>query len=109
MKKSLFFGTLNSLCATSLLAGAFLLLAACGSSSESDGGGTTDPTDGDKTVTITPTAGMDLYGFIGDAAKNPIAGVVVSDGYQCVTTDAKGIYQMKRNAAAEYVYYSIPA
>jgi hypothetical protein len=61
-----------------------------------------------STTTINPAAGMDLYGMISDGNNNPIAGVVVSDGYQCVKTDAKGIYQMKRNAAARFVYYSIP-
>ena len=46
---------------------------------------------------------------MGDTAGNPVEGVVVSDGFQCVATDAGGVYEMKRNAAAEYVYYSVPA
>ena len=50
-----------------------------------------------------------LYGFVGDTAGNPVEGVVVSDGFQCVATDAGGVYQMKRNDKAEYVYYSVPA
>lgn len=83
---------------------ATFMLSNCGSGSDA-----TDNNNNDKTVTIIPNAGMDLYGFIGDSDKNPISGVVVSDGYQCVTTDAKGIYQMKRNANAEYVYYTTPS
>jgi hypothetical protein len=43
---------------------------------------------------IEPLPGMDLYGSIIDDAGNPVTGVVVSDGYQCVLTDAKGIYQI---------------
>jgi hypothetical protein len=87
-----------------------LAILSCGGGGSDDntnsgGGGSTTPT----VPTITPNSGMDLYGFIGDASNNPIAGVVVSDGYQCVQTDSKGIYQMKRNAAAKFVFYSIPS
>ena len=46
---------------------------------------------------------------MGDTAGNPVEGVVVSDGFQCVATDAGGVYEMKRDAAAEYVCYSVPA
>ena len=31
-----------------------------------------------------------LYGLVTDTSGNPIPGVVVSDGYGCVTTDANG-------------------
>ncbi|WP_161554850.1 calcineurin-like phosphoesterase C-terminal domain-containing protein [Ereboglobus luteus] len=58
---------------------------------------------------ITPVAGIDLYGTILDDVGAPVAGVVVSDGFQCVATDAKGVYQMKRNPKARMVYYSTPA
>ncbi|AWI09607.1 calcineurin-like phosphoesterase C-terminal domain-containing protein [Ereboglobus luteus] len=58
---------------------------------------------------ITPAAGIDLYGTILDDVGAPVAGVVVSDGFQCVATDAKGVYQMKRNPRARVVYYSTPA
>lgn len=60
-------------------------------------------------VEITPAGGMDLYGFIGDSGGTPIKNVVVSDGFDCTTTDAKGIYQMKRNANSRFVFYSTPA
>ena len=53
---------------------------------------------------VKPDAGVDLYGTILDNAGAPVAGVVVSDGYQCVATDARGVYQMKRHAKARMVY-----
>lgn len=58
---------------------------------------------------ITPGAGIDLYGFVGDELGNPIPGVVISDGFTCALTDQKGVYQMKRNTAASFVFYSTPA
>ena len=60
-------------------------------------------------TTFTPDAGNDLYGLISDKDGNPVSGVVVSDGYTCVVTDAHGYYQMKRNAGAQFVNYSIPS
>jgi len=80
-----------------------LLFVNC--SSSGSGGGENNG----ETTEITPSPGMDVYGFIGDAANNPIAGVVVSDGYQCVKTNAKGVYEMKRNSNAKFVYYSTPS
>ncbi|WP_295939790.1 calcineurin-like phosphoesterase family protein [uncultured Alistipes sp.] len=53
--------------------------------------------------------GTTLYGLITDTAGNPVQGVVVSDGYKCVTTDANGVYQMERYKKARFVYYSTPA
>lgn len=94
------------LCSFLFLVSSLFLLSNCGGG----GGGTDDDTSSTTTVpTITPSTGMDLYGFVGDADNNPISGVVVTDGYQCVQTDSKGVYQMKRNANAEYVYYSVPS
>ncbi|MDR1172663.1 MAG: calcineurin-like phosphoesterase family protein [Bacteroidales bacterium] len=58
---------------------------------------------------ITPDPGIDLYGSIIDTDSKPVAGVVVSDGFQCVVTDEKGIYRMKKDAQAKYVFYSTPA
>lgn len=54
-------------------------------------------------------AASDLYGFVGDKAGNPLEGVVVSDGYRCVSTDARGVYQLQRHPDAVYVFYSAPA
>ncbi|WP_295938314.1 calcineurin-like phosphoesterase family protein [uncultured Alistipes sp.] len=76
------------------------IFAACSSSSEGGGGG-----NGGGEV----PSGGDTYGYIKDASGNPIQGVVVSDGFTCVTTDAKGEYVLTRNAEASYVYYSLPA
>src|SRR5690606_24217960 len=39
----------------------------------------------------------------------PIQDVVVSDGFSCVLTDEKGIYQFKRNKDAKFVYFSNPS
>ncbi|MDF9826980.1 T5SS/PEP-CTERM-associated repeat protein/autotransporter-associated beta strand protein [Ereboglobus sp. PH5-10] len=58
---------------------------------------------------ITPEAGNNLYGSIIDDTGAPVPGVVVTDGFKCVVTNASGIYQMKRHAKARAVYYSTPA
>ena len=58
---------------------------------------------------VTPDAGMDLYGTIIDRDSKPVPGVVVSDGFQCVVTNEKGIYQMRRSDNAKFVFYSTPA
>ena len=62
---------------------ALLIATACG-------GGEDDP----RTPPVEPPAEIEvdasstLYGFVGDTAGNPVEGVVVSDGFQCVATDA---------------------
>lgn len=53
--------------------------------------------------------GNNVYGYILDEAKNPIANVVVTDGYSVVKTDNKGVYQFKKNEKAKFVHYSTPA
>ncbi|MDR1337045.1 MAG: calcineurin-like phosphoesterase family protein [Tannerella sp.] len=58
---------------------------------------------------VTPGPGMDLYGLISDSNGNPVEGVVVSDGFQCVVTDVHGVYQMKKSSDATMVFYSTPA
>lgn len=60
-------------------------------------------------VEITPEAGMNLYGYIADNNGTAVKDVVVSDGFSCTKTDAKGIYQMKKNANAKFVFFSTPA
>ena len=50
-----------------------------------------------------------LYGLVTDTSGNPVQGVVVSDGYNCVETDANGVYQMIRYKKARFVWYSTPA
>lgn len=88
-----------------------LVCSACSGGDDiagNDGGGTNkkEETKDDKP---TPDAGNDLYGLVTDGDGKAIADVVVSDGYQCVTTNAQGFYQMKRSANAEFVAYSIPS
>ncbi|MDR3936788.1 MAG: metallophosphoesterase N-terminal domain-containing protein, partial [Alistipes sp.] len=53
--------------------------------------------------------GTTLYGLVTDTSGNPVQGVVVSDGYNCVETDANGVYQMIRYKKARFVWYSTPA
>ncbi len=90
------------LCAVLVLA-----LTACGGSDDTvaDKGGDTK----ESATTVTPADGNDLYGVITDDAGTGVAGVTVSDGYSCVQTDARGFYQMRRNADAHFVNYSIPS
>ena len=49
-----------------------------------------------------------VFGHVTDEQGKAVAGVVVSDGYQCVTTNKKGFYCLKRNAAAKFVFYTNP-
>lgn len=60
-------------------------------------------------IDITPDPGVNLYGAILDNDGKPVEGVVVSDGFTCAVTDEKGIYQLTRNIAAKFVFYSTPA
>ena len=53
--------------------------------------------------------GTTLYGLVTDTSGNPVQGVGVSDGYNCVETDANGVYQMIRYKKARFVWYSTPA
>ncbi|TYR34196.1 hypothetical protein FXV77_16400 [Sphingobacterium phlebotomi] len=53
--------------------------------------------------------GNNVYGYILDEANNPIANVVVTDGYTVVKTDNKGVYQFKKDNNAKFVHYSTPA
>ena len=50
---------------------------------------------------IKPDEGITLYGLVSDSEGNPLEGVVVSDGYSVVATDAKGVYQIVRSANAK--------
>ena len=54
--------------------------------------------------------GNDLVGLVFDKSTGKgIPGVVVSDGYDCVATDANGVYQFKSNSLTRLIYYSTPA
>lgn len=64
---------------------------------------------GQGTTEITPDEGITLYGLVSDTEGTPLEGVVVSDGYSVVATDAKGVYQIVRDANATQVFVSVPA
>ena len=51
----------------------------------------------------------DVEGTLTDDEGHPMQGVVVSDSYTCVQTDAHGHYAFNRNAKARFVYYTVPA
>ncbi len=67
---------------------------------------------GSTTVTITggsvePESGSTVYGKVsceGDA----VSGVIISDGYEVVKTDSKGVYQMKSQKKNGYVFMTVP-
>ena len=71
-----------------------------------------EPIDPDK-PSINGTAltdGNDLVGLITDTSTGKgIPGVTVSDGYDCVATDANGVYQFKSHPLTRLVYFSVPA
>lgn len=50
-----------------------------------------------------------ISGTLRDTEGNPVADVIVSDGYSCVKTDSAGQYKMTRDSLARFVYYSVPA
>lgn len=90
-----------------------LFLLACGfftAASPSDGNVVSTSGQLQAAALRTPIEeGNDLYGLIVDTEGAPVEGVVVSDGFTCVTSDANGVYQMARNKDAFHVYYRIPA
>lgn len=86
-----------------------IIVMSCSSSSDNDEVGTTTTPKPTTSTKITPDAGNDLYGTLTDDSGKPVEGVTVSDGFSCVQTDSRGFYQMKRNSAATYVFYSTPA
>lgn len=51
---------------------------------------------------------MKVMGTITNTEGKPLQGVVVSDGYSAVQTNASGQYEFIRNEGAYYVHYSIP-
>lgn len=59
----------------------------------------------------TPTKKMDfrVSGTLLDTEGQPVADVVVSDGYNCVKTDSLGRYHFKRDSLARFIFYTIPA
>ena len=52
---------------------------------------------------------FNISGTLRDKEGKGVAGVIVSDGFNCVKTDAQGRYKMKRDSLARFIYYSVPA
>lgn len=60
-------------------------------------------------MALTASAQMKISGTLRSTDGKGIAGVTVSDGFTCVTTDAKGRYKMTTSSDAVHVFYSIPS
>lgn len=72
-----------------------------------DNGGTVAPTEINGTTILETN---NLVGLISDSSTGKgIPGVVVSDGYSVVQTDANGVYQFKGSRYAMSVFISTPA
>ncbi len=57
---------------------------------------------------VEPAAGSTVYGLVAcDGA--PLPGVAVSDGFEVVQTDAKGVYQMSSKKKHGYVFVTLPS
>lgn len=68
---------------------------------------------GSTTVTITgggvePESGSTVYGKV-SCDGEAVSGVVISDGYEVVKTDSKGVYQLKSQKKNGYVFMSVPS
>ena len=50
-----------------------------------------------------------ISGTLKDTEGRGVAGVIVSDGFNCVKTDSHGRYKMKRDSLSRFIYYSVPA
>lgn len=57
---------------------------------------------------VVPASGSTVYGVV-KCGDEPIKDVVVSDGYEVVTTDINGVYQLKSAKKNKYVFISIPS
>ena len=59
---------------------------------------------------LTPDLPITIRGTIYDDGGNRLAGVVVSDGAQCVKTDTQGVFELASDLeAAKFVFVSIPS
>ena len=52
---------------------------------------------------------LQFTGTFTDQKGRPMRGVVVSNGFTCVQTDAKGNYKLPYNSATKFVYFTVPA
>ena len=87
---------------------------ACEKPVSNSGNGGDDVDDPSASVTeINGTSideGNNLIGLVADTATGKgIPGVVVSDGYSVVKTDANGVYQFEGSRYAANVFISVPA
>ena len=48
-------------------------------------------------------------GTITDERGKPVEGVIVSNGFTCVQTDAKGQYELPFHSASKFVYFTVSA
>lgn len=62
-----------------------------------------------EVIAQTATAPTHFTGTFTDQKGRPVAGVVVSNGFTCVRTDAHGQYRLPYNSASKFVYYTVPA
>ena len=59
-------------------------------------------------VTFTPKEGTTVYGTVKEG-DNPVAGVVISDGYLTTVTDADGRFELESDKQLGYVFMSVPS
>lgn len=59
-------------------------------------------------IDVNPASGSTIYGVV-LCGKRPVADAVISDGYEVVKTDAKGVYQMASQKKNGYVFISVPS
>lgn len=57
---------------------------------------------------IPETAGVHIQGYV-RCGDEPLRDVVVTDGYNVVCTDAKGVYRLPGHANAQFVIITLPA
>ncbi|MBQ3722323.1 MAG: calcineurin-like phosphoesterase C-terminal domain-containing protein [Bacteroidales bacterium] len=57
---------------------------------------------------VEPASGSTVYGLVA-CDGTPLSGVAVSDGFEVVQTDAKGVYQMKSKKKHGYVFVTLPS
>ena len=57
---------------------------------------------------LAPVDAKDVYGTV-RSGNEPLAGVTVSDGYNCVITDSNGVFRLATSPDANYVHVSTPA
>ena len=62
----------------------------------------------DVTVIVESVDAAVVSGTISYSDGTPASGVVVSDGFSCVVTDANGNYSIKPHKETWYIYYSVP-